>query len=350
VTRPSARRAGLVSAAILSGISLGCATLPPPSLAPGPGARVLEHVPVRTFEDDRCGPGSLSIVLNALGDPVSEEELEASLPRAPGGGVLSVDLLLVARQRGFAAALVAGDAEAVRAEIRAGRPAILLLRLLNAPGRHHDVYHYVVVDGMDEGRRLFRFQFGDGRGRWARLEQLEGAWKGAGHALLTFRAPAALAELRAAVTLERAGRLDEAARRYREILEAHPEHVRAWVNLGNVEAARSRRREAEAAYRRALELAPHDTDALNNLAWLLLGEGERLEEAEDLARAAAAGAGPDRALVLDTLVRVQIARGRCAEAETTLAEGLDLPRLSPSARVALEQTREEIRRGSCPRP
>jgi hypothetical protein len=349
VARPPARRAGLVSAALLAGLSLRCATLPPPSVAPGPDARVLDDVPVRTFEDDRCGPGSLSIVLNALGDPVSEQELEAALPQAPGGGVLSVDLLLLARQRGFGASLVAGDAEAIRGEIRAGRPVILLLRLLNAPGRRHDVYHYVVVDGMDEARRLFRFQFGDGKERWARLESLEGAWKGAGHALLTFRAPA-VAEMEAAVGLERAGRLDEAARRYREVLAAHPGNVRAWVDLGNVEAARSQRPEAEAAYRRALALAPHDTDALNNLAWLLLGESERLEEAEGLARAAAVGAGPDRALVLDTLARVQLARGRCAEADATLAEGLGLSGLSPAGRSALEQTRREIRGSACPAP
>jgi tetratricopeptide (TPR) repeat protein len=350
VTPSSARRAGLVSAAVVFGFSLGCATLPPPSLAPGPGARVLEDVPVRIFDDDRCGPGSLSIVLNALGDPVSAEELEAELPRAPEGGVLSVDLLLVARQRGFGASLVTGDAAAVADEIRAGRPAVLLLRLLNAPGRRHDVYHYVVVDGMDETRQLFRFQFGDGKERWVRLDRLEGAWNGAGHALLTFRAPPPLAAMRAAVELERAGRLDEAARGYRQVLEAHPDHVQAWVDLGNVEAARSRRRDAEAAYRRALELAPHDTDALNNLAWLLLGEGERLEEAERLARAAAAGAGPDSALVLDTLARVQVARGRCAEAEATLAEGLGLSGLSAAGRSALDRTRREVLESACRAP
>ena len=46
---------------------------------------MLDHVPVRAFGDDQCGPGSLSIVLNALGDAVSEQELAATLPRAPGG-------------------------------------------------------------------------------------------------------------------------------------------------------------------------------------------------------------------------------------------------------------------------
>jgi tetratricopeptide (TPR) repeat protein len=259
------------------------------------------------------------VVLQALGDPVDEEALAASIPQAPGGGVLSVDLLLAARQRGLEADLVAGSAAVLRAEVAAGRPAILMLRLLNAPGRSHDVYHYVVVDGMDPERDLFRFQLGDGKARWTTLDRLEGAWKGAGHALLRVRAPEAFAEMTAAVRLERSGRPDEAARRYRAILAEHPELARAWVNLGNAEASASHEAEAESAYRRALDLAPADVDALNNLAWLLLGQGRRLEEAEALAeRAARAAAGSDRVLVLDTLARIQAARGRCAEATRTL--------------------------------
>jgi tetratricopeptide (TPR) repeat protein len=302
---------------------------------------VLEHVPVRSFGDDQCGPGSLSVVLNALGDAVSEEELAATLPRAPGGGVLSVDLLLAARQRGFSASLVTGDEGAVRKEIQEGRPVILMLRMLNAPGRSRDVYHYVVVDGYDPRRRLFRIQFGDGKARWAGLDQLEGAWNGGGHAMVTVSAPPALEQMRVAVELERAGRLDEAAERYTQVLEAQPESLRAWVNLGNVESGRGRPQDAERAYRRALSVSPEDPDALNNLAWLLLQEGSRLEEAEGLAHAAARRKGPDQALVLDTLARIQTARGRCASADATYAEALALPDLLPGQRTQLEDSRRE---------
>jgi len=62
----------------------------------------------------------------------------------------------------------------VRGELAEGRPAILMLRLLDAPGARRDIYHYVVVDGFDPPRGLCRFQFGDGKARWARLESLEG--------------------------------------------------------------------------------------------------------------------------------------------------------------------------------
>jgi tetratricopeptide (TPR) repeat protein len=263
--------------------------------------------------------------------------------------VLSVDLLLAARRRGFDAALVAGSAEALRSEVADGRPAILMLRLLDAPGSRRDVYHYVVADGVDPPRRLFRFQFGDGKARWAEIQRLEKGWKAAGHALLLVRPRADTdAALRRAVELEGAGRAEEAAALYRQVLAVRPDSVRAWVDLGNAEAVRGRRGEAETAYRKALAIAPADRDALNNLAWLLLEEGVRLEEAEGLAGKAAGPPGPDRPLALDTLGRIQLARGRCAEAARTFDEALASVEPIPEStraglREGLERARETCR-------
>ncbi len=220
------RRAVLASLWLAGILDIGCVTLAPASRAPSPEAGVLDHVPVRAFDDDQCGPGSLSVVLNSLGDAVSEEALAAKLPRTAGGGVLSVDLLLGARQRGFVASLVAGDELAVRREIQAGRAVILMLRMLNAPGQGRDIYHYVVVDGHDPRRGLFRIQFGDGKARWTALDRLEGPWKGGGHAMVTVSAPPELVRIRAAVDLERAGRLDDAAELYSQLLETNPESLR----------------------------------------------------------------------------------------------------------------------------
>jgi tetratricopeptide (TPR) repeat protein len=300
---------------------------------PGPDARVVPGVAVGRFEDDQCGPGSLALVLSAHGDAVSAPDLAATLPDVAGRGVLSVDLLLAARQRSFDAALVEGTPERLRGEIEQGRPAILMLRLLDAPGRRRDIYHYVVVDGADAARRLFRFQFGDGKARWAPLESVEKGWRASAHALLVvWPRESTDAALRRAVALEGEGRFGEAAARYRQVLEVRPGSVRAWVDLGNAEAALRRADEAEGAYRRALEIAPDDRDALNNLAWLLLEEGSRLEEAEALAAKAASRAGPDQSLAQDTLGRIQLARGHCPEAARTFGEALAGARVFPSRR------------------
>jgi Tetratricopeptide repeat/Peptidase C39 family len=301
----------------------GCVSLAPRSRSPGPQARVVAGVSLATFPEDRCGPGSLSLVLSAHGETISPRELEAALPEVPGQGVLSVDMLIAARGRGFDAALLTGTPAGLQRELGGGRPVILMLRLFDAPGTGRDVFHYVVVDGLDPAADLFRIQYGDGKARWVRLESLEGSWKPAGHALLVVRARDETdATLHRALALESERRLEEAEALYREVLEVRPDSVRAWVDLGNVASDRGRRDDAESAYRRALAIDPDDRDALNNLAWLLLEEGSRLEEAESLAARAATVPGPDRHLAEDTLGRIQLARGRCAEAERTFRAAL----------------------------
>ena len=309
----------------------------PRSHAPSPLARVVLAGPPRTFADDQCGPGSLAAVLNSLGDPVTEPQLEAELPPVRGG-VLSLDLVLAARRRGFEAALLRGDATTLRLEIEAGRAAILMLRLLDMPGQRRDIYHYVVADGFDPERSRFRFQFGDGKVRWASLGDLEGSWKAAGHALVRVApgAPSLADGLRRGMALEREGRWAEAAELYRRLDTAHPRSLRVLVNLGNAEAAGGRRAEAEAAYRAALEIGPTDRDALNNLAWLLLADPARLEEAEVLATRAAAAPGVDRAPVLDTLGRIRLARGRCSAAAEAFSRALAEEPLPDRLRAALQ--------------
>jgi tetratricopeptide (TPR) repeat protein len=315
------RRAARAAALLLSAAALpGCATFAPRSRAPGPGAMVVPGVPLRAFGTDRCGAGALSAVLNALGDPVTLEALDAELPRAPGGGVLSVDLLLAARARGFEARLVPGSAREVHDAVRSGRPAILMLRVLDAPGAKLDLHHYVVADGVDDERGLFRVQFGDGEGRWTPLDRLERAWAADGHALLLV-APGRTPEaggaegLNRAVALEAAGRLDEAIAAYRGVVEEQPDWALAWTDLGNALSRSGRTADAETAYRRAIAIEPVTRDALNNLAWLLLEEGTRLDEAETLARRAFEAGGPDEPLVRDTLERILRKKGAISSAE-----------------------------------
>ncbi len=312
--------AGPIAALLLCSIvATACVTFAPRSREAGPRAQVVPGVPLGRFGPDRCGAGALSGVLNALGDPVTVETLDTALPKTHGGGVLSVDLLLQARQRGFDARLVRGSAEAVREAVGKGRPSILMLRVLQAPGTAVDLFHYVIADGVDPEQDLVRLHFGDGAARWVRFARIERAWAATGHSLLLIgpRSDPARGEeelLAHAVALESGGRIDEAISEYRRVLAADPEWAVAWTDLGNAESRAGNRREAEEAYRHALSLDPAAADALNNLAWLLLEEGVRLAEAEDLARRAVAlGVSPPDA-ALDTLGRVLLARGACREA------------------------------------
>jgi tetratricopeptide (TPR) repeat protein len=79
---------------------------------------------------------------------------------------------------------------------------------------------------------------------------------------------------------------------------------------------------AERVYRRILEEDPSNFVALNNLAVTLAILGQKLEEAESLARRAMEVAGP-RPEVLDTLALVLLARGKFADALRVINEALD---------------------------
>ena len=265
---------------------------------------------------------------------------DATLPKTHGG-VLTIDMLLAARKAGFDAQLVTGTPAIVEQELQQGRPVILMLQVVDSPGKHYDFFHYIVADGIDPASGLIRTQFGDGQGRWT-----------------TFRPPR-----ESVVRRQPRGDPDPSRQRLRRaprrrgaggcrqvrgcrrcvphILSQHPESLLAWTNLGNAETQLGNRAAAEEAFRKALALDGTSRDALNNLAWLLY-ESKRYDEAESLARKAVAQHGPDSYMVLDTLARVLAAKGSCNEAMTTFRAAIDaVPQTHAAARSDLEKAMSE---------
>jgi Flp pilus assembly protein TadD len=318
-------------------VATSCVFWTPMSRTPAPNASVVNDVPMQKWDIKSCGAGALSTVLQHYGDATTMKEWDATLPKTRGG-VMSIDLVLAARQKGFDARLVTGDAGTVEAELRAGNPVILMLQVIQAPGKEYDFFHYVVVDGYDPMKRLVRVQFGDARARWTTMERLSSAWKATRYAtILIHRADPNAAALRAAVELEDQGKYALAAQAYREILAKDPRSLLAWTNLGNAEMRLERRPAAEEAFRKALEIDPDSADTLNNLAWLLFEE-KRIDEAEPLARKAVVTNAPDAWMRLDTLARILAARGACDEAKTTFRQAIEqVPASRKDDRAALEQ-------------
>ncbi|HYH09705.1 MAG TPA: tetratricopeptide repeat protein [Thermoanaerobaculia bacterium] len=301
--------------------TMSCVYWTPMSRRPSTTANVIENVPMQKWDIKSCGAGSLSAVLQHHGDTTSMDEWQEKLPKTRGG-VMSIDLVLAARSKGFESNLITGDAQMVEAEVRDGRPVILMLQVIQYPGKSLDFFHYVVIDGFDPKRNLFRTQFGDGKARWAPLSRLEGAWKKTRYATIVVRPPDPNAQaLRAAVQLEEQGKLALAAHAYREIVQKDPASVLAWTNLGNAEMRLGRRPAAEEAFRKALAIDGEAADTLNNLAWMLY-EDKRMEEAEPLARKAAITKAPDPWMRYDTLARILAARGKCDEARSTFEQAL----------------------------
>jgi len=302
-----------------------CMSLAPRSRETGTTASELDGMPARRWADNSCAAGALSEVLSYHGTGVTEAVLGEALTKGRRGGVVSVDLLIAARNYGYDARLVRGDAVTVHGELENKRPVILMLRVLDTRGNEDDLFHYVVLTGFDSERQLVCMHYGDGKKRWVDLRRIDADWKAAGNATFLFgpraKRIASEQDLRRAVVLEEAGKLSEAVVLYRYFVDSHPTSALGWTNLGNAHARQGDRQLAEVAYRNAVFLQKADRDALNNLAVLLLEE-RRLEEAESLARRAVDQEGTDQYLALDTLARIFSAQGRCLEAVKTFEHAL----------------------------
>jgi pentatricopeptide repeat protein len=116
------------------------------------------------------------------------------------------------------------------------------------------------------------------------------------------------------------GLSDAAEREFQAALNRRPEHVPALVALGNLSFDSGTSQAAEDYYRRALAQDPTHPHANNNLAMVYLSRGERLPEAEQLARKALQGPPGLRPYVLETLITLYIKQGRLEEARTVLSE------------------------------
>jgi tetratricopeptide (TPR) repeat protein len=321
-----------------------CITWTPHSRSTSASAVTIPDMPMQKWGIESCGAGSLSSVLQHYGDRTTMQQWDADLPKTRGG-VLTIDMLIAARQKGFDARLATGNRSVVEEELKAGRPVILMLQVVDSPGKSYDFFHYVVADGIDPERSLIRTQFGDGQARWVTFDRLEKAWSGGAHtAILIHPRDVTEDSLRAAVMLEDQGKYDDAVAKYRDILAQHPDSVVAWTNLGNAESHLDHADAAETAFRKALAVDPQSSDALNNLAWLLYQQ-KRYEEAELLARRAVAHTAQDTYLVLDTLARILAARGACDEAAATFRQAIDsVPASRSTARVDLENGLAETQR------
>jgi tetratricopeptide (TPR) repeat protein len=113
---------------------------------------------------------------------------------------------------------------------------------------------------------------------------------------------------------------DLAAREFRAALDRQSEYVPALIGLGNLSFDAGALTEAEDYYRRALDVAPADPRAKNNLAMVYLKRGEKLNEAERLANSALEQGGTFKPYILDTLANLYLAQGRTPEARKALTE------------------------------
>lgn len=137
--------------------------------------------------------------------------------------------------------------------------------------------------------------------------------------------------------LRRAGRPAEALSRARALADAHPDDAAAHALVGESASAAGEVAAAEAAWRKALALAPDDPTVLNNLAWLLRDRADQRAEALDLARRAVDGA-PGVGAGWDTLAELHFRAGDLDAALRANARAIEV---DPELRTLYETRRRK---------
>ncbi|MDC7691126.1 PA2778 family cysteine peptidase [Vogesella indigofera] len=283
-----------------------CASTPlqPVALAPGAPTRA-ELVDTPFFPDDShfCGPAALATSLSAVGLVTTPAQLVGQVFLPGREGTLQIEMLSGARRQGAVAMVIPGTLAALKQEIDAGHPVVVLqnLGLSWAPS-----WHYAVVVGYDLERGQLLLRSGPMRRQVMTLRTFGHTWQRSQYwafvALPPGRLPASVTEqdaTRALVAFERNAKPATAVTAYRAARQRWPHNTTLAMGLGNALYASGDLLAAAQVFRDTA--ATHQlAAAYNNLARILLQQGH-VAEARQAAEGGLALAGPLRATLLDTL-------------------------------------------------
>lgn len=289
--KPASAGFFVVAAILVSALLLvGCATPQVQRLnqawpADLPAQALLTEVPFFPQDDYECGPAALAMLLQSAGVAVTPADLKPQVFLPGRRGSLQIELLVAARRHGVPAYRLAPTLDALLHEVAAGHP-VLVFQNLSLP--IYPIWHYAVVIGFDRQRQVLLLNSGVTRQQEISLFTFERTWvRGDSWAMLALPAatlPATAEALPMAEAIAALERVDAAAARkaYRAALQRWPTQPVLLLGAGNAAYASGDLAGAAAAYRHAVTVQPDAADAWNNLAQVLMEQGNRVE-----ARAAA---------------------------------------------------------------
>lgn len=269
--RPWLRRlAGVLLVSLAGGCALG-PRIDLQALAPEPTR--LGNVPFFPQTAFQCGPAALAGVLGAAGVEATPEALSPQVYLPGRRGSLQLELVAATRRAGRLPYLIDPVPEALLAELRAGRP-VLVLQNLRTPG--FPVWHYAVVVGHDPARGRVVLNSGTREGMSMSARSFLRTWDWAERWALVVLTPGELPAradprryVETVAAFEPVAGAAAAELAWRAALQAWPQDPRPWLGLGNLAYAGGERREAARRYAEGLVRAPGDAVLANNLASVL---------------------------------------------------------------------------------
>lgn len=289
---------------LLSALAMlaGCAVNPPLDLSERgvvqPPAVTLD-APFYPQTENQCGPAALATVLAASGVETAPERLAPEVYLPSREGSLQIELVAATRRLGRIPWQLDPAVDALIAELRHGRPVLLLQNLRT---RRFPAWHYAVLVGYDVPRNAFQLNSGTEQGLWLPAPRLLRTWDWGGRwAMVALRpgqlpADAGTADeapgdphrfFESLANFEAVAGNDAALPAWQAAAQHWPAHPGPALALGNHAYQQGQLAEAVRWFEQGLARKPEDPVLANNLA-SVLGEAGCARAGEAVLRPVAA--------------------------------------------------------------
>ena len=254
-----------------------------------PRQHELTETPFFPQELYHCGPAALATALNAIDVKVSPDQLVPEVYIPSRKGSLQIEMLAAARRHGALAVKIEPELGAVLKEIAAGNVVVVMqnLGLSWAPS-----WHYAVVVGYDLDKELIWLRSGTFERFEMSLSAFQRTWarskSWAFVALKPGDLPASAgvdAVISALISFEKTAGAAKALTAYATAVKRWPDNLVLLTGLGNSAFVSGDLTGAATAFRDAALAHPNSAAAYNNLANVLLVQGNVLAAKESAEKA-----------------------------------------------------------------
>jgi tetratricopeptide (TPR) repeat protein len=254
-----------------------------------PRQHELTETPFFPQELYHCGPAALATALNAIDINVSPDQLVPEVYIPSRKGSLQIEMLAAARRHGALAVKIEPELGAVLKEIAAGNVVLVMqnLGLSWAPS-----WHYAVVVGYDLDKELIWLRSGTFERFEMSLSAFQRTWARSKYWAFVALKPGDLpasagvdAVISALITLEKTAGAAKASVAYAAAAKRWPGNLVLLTGLGNSAFVIGDLTGAAAAFREATSAHPDSAVAHNNLANVLLAQGDVLAAKESAEKA-----------------------------------------------------------------